>query len=149
MSPTSNKEEIIAFTKDVITHVKEAYKKKNYVEAITVLHESIEFEMNLLFSVFCFTKIEGKVRDGKEIPGIKYTSLTRVLLHMNLITKEIFYDLKKFHALRNEIVHELFRLKIKKSKLEPTFNLGIKLHNEIIRSTFKILKSTPQKTEIN
>ncbi len=136
MSYKIDSDDRISFKTDVQTHTNELYSGGWYFEAITTLHASIEFTMNLIFKLYCVSKLNTK-NPEKNI-FIKFLPISKVLYKLEQIDEPTFDELKKFNSYRNKCAHEIFTFQIRKSQTDEWFELGTKLQNKILRISIQL-----------
>lgn len=128
MSYKVGRDGIISFKTNSLSHVKQLYKEEWYFEAITTLHSSIEFLMNLIFTVYC---VKNRKTDKTKMVHIKFLSISKVLYGLGLIDEPLLKELKKFNTYRNKASHEIFRFKIKKKQTDEWFKIGLRIEKKI------------------
>lgn len=92
-----------------IDYAQKAYNKKNYIEAMQVLHGFIETKLQELLIL---TGMVDFNRDASEIwdiaNQISYINCVKVLYVLGQISRKEYQDAIQFNKMRNQLVHKIF-----------------------------------------
>lgn len=134
-------EDFIRIKKWVTEHAKEAYKGKNYIEAIQVLHGWIENKLQELLI------LSGSIDGNSEISKvwdianqINLINSARALYVLSQISESEYQRITKFNSLRNQVIHKIYHEPyeknyegVPKKQYDEVFNIGIELADQLQR----------------
>jgi DNA-binding MltR family transcriptional regulator len=116
-------------------YAKKAYEQKHFIEAIQVLHGSIEARLQELLTLTGSVDFEMDIDKIYHISNqVNLSNCVRILFVLGQIEQKHYQEILKFNSMRNQIIHSLFQetfddglKKIPKKDFDAVFKKGLVL----------------------
>ena len=91
-------------------HAEKAYRQGFYIEAIQVLHAWVETQARSFLMLVGSVHFKAKQRDTWELADtFSLNQCMKALFVLNHITKDEYDAFKQLNAMRNKVIHQIFR----------------------------------------
>ncbi len=138
----------VAFSTDMMSHIRELYEKGWYPEAIVVLHTTLETLMKFFAMVslakLCGVKTEEDQRNYHIFFDYSFRQITDIVWCMRLIDNEEKGRLMAVNNCRNKIAHNLCP-QLKKTDMDNVYKLGMGMLDTVMH---KITEGVIKKKKI-
>lgn len=124
-----------------------AYYQGFYIEAIQILHASLEIHARGLFMLVGNVHFNAAQKDTWDIAdGFSFHDCLKALFILNQITRDEFNEFNQFNSLRNKVVHQIFKDPyeevhegVPKADYDRLFNRTLEQIDFFVRKTEEII----------
>jgi hypothetical protein len=128
-------EEFIRIKTWVTDHAQKAYKSKNYIEAIQVLHGWIENKLQEILILTGATDHGSEMKIIWEIVNqVNLVTCAHVLFVLSQLSENEYQMIIKFNGVRNQLIHKIYNDPYEKinhgfpkEKYDEAYKIGIEL----------------------
>ena len=114
-----------------------AYKNGYYIEAIQILHIWLENQAQSCICLIGAVHFNAILKETWDIAdSFKFYPCLKILFVMNHITKQEFDSFKELNALRNKIMHDLYKEPYSKLNKGVSKDLYDKVFNKTIEQAY-------------